>query len=234
MFDARDRVPIEAYGDINAWQRLLVRVFRRPRREKESVGVRLRRFALKPPKPGAGTEVPVSPKTIEEVRAQAKSASDKERLIGLLVAPWAAGIGIVITNALISNNPAATLADGAPNKLHVSVSLYHEVEIALLGLSLVVLIMAWLRKRLYVGIALALYGLTVFNLHYWGFGIPFLLIGVLVPRDGVPPPAKREGDDWRGQPFWTFAPGKRRVRPQGAETEQEIHATGLAVIVVRH
>ena len=28
-----------------------------------------------------------------------------------------------------------------------------------------------------LGIVLALYGLSVFNLHYWGFGVPFLLIG---------------------------------------------------------
>ena len=34
---------------------------------------------------------------------------------------------------------------------------------------------AWWRKRLYLGIVMALYGLTVFNLHYWGFGIPYLL-----------------------------------------------------------
>src|SRR5665213_2930437 len=36
---------------------------------------------------------------------------------------------------------------------------------------------AWFRKRLFLGIACALYGLSVFNLHYWGFGVPFLLIG---------------------------------------------------------
>ena len=33
------------------------------------------------------------------------------------------------------------------------------------------------RKRLLVGIAMALYGLSIFNLHYWGFGIPFILGG---------------------------------------------------------
>ncbi len=30
---------------------------------------------------------------------------------------------------------------------------------------------------MFLGIALALYGLAVFNLHYWGFGVPFLLAG---------------------------------------------------------
>ena len=28
-----------------------------------------------------------------------------------------------------------------------------------------------------MGIALCLYGLAVFNLHYWGFGVPFLMAG---------------------------------------------------------
>jgi len=34
-----------------------------------------------------------------------------------------------------------------------------------------------LRKRLFLGIVLALYGLAVFNLHWWGFGIPFVMGG---------------------------------------------------------
>jgi hypothetical protein len=34
-----------------------------------------------------------------------------------------------------------------------------------------------MRKRMFLGIALALYGLAVFNLHYWGFGVPFLMAG---------------------------------------------------------
>lgn len=59
----------------------------------------------------------------------------------------------------------------------MSVSLYHEVLIALLGLSVLMMATAWFRKRLYLGIVLALFGLTVFNLHYWGFGVPFLMFG---------------------------------------------------------
>ena len=35
-----------------------------------------------------------------------------------------------------------------------------------------------LRRNLWsLGVACALYGLSIFNLHYWGFGVPFLLIG---------------------------------------------------------
>ena len=40
-----------------------------------------------------------------------------------------------------------------------------------------ILVSALWRKRLFLGIALALFGLAVFNLHYWGFGVPFLLAG---------------------------------------------------------
>jgi hypothetical protein len=36
---------------------------------------------------------------------------------------------------------------------------------------------AWLRKRFYLGVVLALFGLGIFNLHFWGFGVPFLLAG---------------------------------------------------------
>ena len=39
------------------------------------------------------------------------------------------------------------------------------------------LTMAMLRKRLFLGIATALYGLAIFNLHYWGFGVPFVMAG---------------------------------------------------------
>jgi hypothetical protein len=47
----------------------------------------------------------------------------------------------------------------------------------LVGLSVLILVTALLRKRLFLGIALALYGLAIFNLHYWGFGVPFILAG---------------------------------------------------------
>ena len=37
--------------------------------------------------------------------------------------------------------------------------------------------MALWRKRLYLGIVTAMYGLAIFNLHYWGFGVPFVMVG---------------------------------------------------------
>jgi len=62
-------------------------------------------------------------------------------------------------------------------KNHVNTSLYYSLELVLLGLSVLILVTALWRKRLFIGIALVLFGLGVFNLHYWGFGIPFVLAG---------------------------------------------------------
>jgi hypothetical protein len=131
---------------------------------------------LKPAEPGAA-DVAARPQTSDELEAEGKSANDKERLIGLIAAPVGGIIAIVIGSVLISHDPAAYLANGKVNKLHVSVSLYHEVEIALLGLALAMMVASLLRKRLYMGVATALFGLTVFNLHYWGFGVPYLMVG---------------------------------------------------------
>lgn len=140
------------------------------------LGDRLRSAFLKPPKPGAGPAASVRPSSLEELEDSVKYADDKERMIGLVAAPLAAAIGLLVIDALISRDPAAHLADGAVNKLHVSVSLYHELLLVLLGLSLVMLATALWRKRLYLGMATALYGLALFNLHWWGFGVPFILV----------------------------------------------------------
>ena len=45
----------------------------------------------------------VSP--LEELESQVRLANDKERLIGLLAAPVAAAIGIVVISTLIVNDP---------------------------------------------------------------------------------------------------------------------------------
>ena len=113
--------------------------------------------------------VPDAPSSVEELEDAVKYANDKERLIGLLGAPIAAMIGFAITSLDVSNDPAG--------KLHVNPSTYYELELVLLVLSFVMLIMAMRRKRLFTGMAMALYGLTVFNLHYWGFGVPYILFG---------------------------------------------------------
>lgn len=115
--------------------------------------------------------------TVEELEGAVKRANDKERIIGLLVAPVAAGIGFLVTASLVANDPKALLANGQINSHHVSPSLYFELGLVTMALSLVMLGAAWFRKRVLVGVAAALYGLSLFNLHYWGFGVPYIMIG---------------------------------------------------------
>jgi hypothetical protein len=109
--------------------------------------------------------------------AAAKYADDQERLVGLSMAPLAGLIAIVVAAHQLANNPPAHLQNGRPNPLHVSTALTHELELVLLALAAVILVSSLLRRRLFTGIAAALYGLAVFNLHWWGFGIPFVFAG---------------------------------------------------------
>ena len=44
-------------------------------------------------------------------------------------------------------------------------------------MAVLMLVGSWLRKRLILGVVMALFGLGIFNLHYWGFGVPFLMGG---------------------------------------------------------
>ena len=147
------------------------------------LGERLRRAVLKPTESGpdsatgSGSSAPGEPLSVEQLEVAVRVADDKERLVGLFAAPLAALIGILVIGALITNDPAAHLKNGQVNKLHVSLSLYQGLAAVLIGMSILMLVSAMLRKRLYLGILLALYGLAVFNLHYWGFGVPFILGG---------------------------------------------------------
>jgi hypothetical protein len=117
------------------------------------------------------------PTTVPEIQSAIKRADDKERLIGLLAAPIAAAIGLLVTGSLLAHDPSALLHNGQINKLHVNPSLYTELGAVAMVLALVMLGAAWFRKRLLLGIAMALYGLSIFNLHYWGFGLPFIMFG---------------------------------------------------------
>jgi hypothetical protein len=148
------------------------------KRNKVRLSDRLSAAMLKPEDPDVkAARASKGPKTVEELEAIVRSADDKERLVGLLAAPFAGIIGILVIASLIANDPPALLKNGKANALHVSVGIYHELELVLLGLAVLMVVTALLRKRLYLGIVLALYGLAVFNLHYWGFGIPFVMFG---------------------------------------------------------
>ncbi|HVB05712.1 MAG TPA: hypothetical protein VNF07_05640 [Acidimicrobiales bacterium] len=142
--------------------------------DQRSLGDRLRGAFLKPVDPHAAPPKPQAERrTAEELESSLRSADDKERAVGLIAAPFAALIGVLVIDQLIRNDPPARL-NGLVNKLHVSVALYHELTIVLVVLSILILVMAMLRKRLLLGIVMALFGLAIFNLHYWGFGVPFI------------------------------------------------------------
>jgi len=106
---------------------------------------------------------------VEEIEADIGRSNDKERAIGLVAAPVAALIGLIISSASI--NYAKTH--------NQSVAVYDKLTYVLLGLAALILVTSWLRKRLFQGITLALYGLAIFQLHYtyFGFAAPFLLAG---------------------------------------------------------
>jgi hypothetical protein len=104
-------------------------------------------------------------------------AEDKERLAGLLGAPFAAAIALLVYGALVAHDPPAISLSRLAGSKHVPASLYAELLGVLLLLAIAMLATAWLRKRLLLGSAMAMYGLAILNLHYWGFALPYLLFG---------------------------------------------------------
>jgi hypothetical protein len=137
---------------------------------------RLRKRIVQPGATGYAPDA-VSDLSPEELVAQEGTLNERERIIGLIAAPLAALVGLIITNANIDHDPAQFLSNGSPNPKYTSVGLYHELLLVLLGLALLMIVMSFLRKRMFLGMVMALYGLAVFNLHYWGFGVPFILGG---------------------------------------------------------
>jgi hypothetical protein len=105
--------------------------------------------------------------TVEELEAKIATADDRERAVGLVAAPVGALIGLLVSNNLIDH----------AKTLHQSTSVYETLTYVLLGMSVLMLVAAWRRKRLFLGILLALLGLSLFNLHGYGFAIPFLFAG---------------------------------------------------------
>lgn len=141
---------------------------------------RFKEAVVKPVEPSAAAKAKAAdvPMTVEELEDAVAYADDKERLTGLLLAPFAGGIGILVIHLMIANDPAsARLKSGAPNPHYISLGLLHELLLVLLVMALLMLGLAYYRKRLFLGIVMALYGLAIFNLHYWGFGIPYILAG---------------------------------------------------------
>ncbi len=117
------------------------------------------------------------PTSVPELEVLVNRADDRERIVGLIAAPIAAALGFIVSASLVANDPKSLLSNGQLNKLHVNPSLYVELGAVSVGLALLMLLMAWLRKRLYLAITMALFGLSLFNLHFWGFGVPYIFAG---------------------------------------------------------
>ncbi|MGO8869816.1 MAG: hypothetical protein ACLQPH_00170 [Acidimicrobiales bacterium] len=209
--------PDEMTPPTGPWERMRA-PFRRPHgdADKPSLSSRLSSAVLKPSEGAAAPDE--GPTTVEELEEAVKRADDKERLIGLLAAPLAGMIALLVTGSLIANDPKATLANGHLNSAHVNPSVYLELGAVTLALAVAMLAAAWFRKRLYLGIIMALYGLSIFNLHFWGFGVPFLLAGAwyLVRAYRLQTKlklAKESGPTAGRSPTGTARPSKRYTPP---------------------
>jgi hypothetical protein len=110
---------------------------------------------------------PAEDRSVDDIEEDIRRSNDKERAIGLAAAPLAALVGVIVSSSSI---------DYARTH-HESLQTFETLTYVLLGLAVLILVSSLMRKRLFQGITLALYGLAVFNLHYWGFGVPFLLAG---------------------------------------------------------
>jgi hypothetical protein len=139
----------------------------------------------------------------EEVEAAIARADDKERNIGFVAAPLGAIITLFISADLIHH----------AQQTGQSTSVYQTLTFVLLGMCALMLLGSWLRKRLILGIVLALFGLGIFNLHYWGFGVPFLMAGswYLVRAWRLNSKLKLAG----GGSGRTYGPPNSKVTPRG-------------------
>ena len=112
-----------------------------------------------------------SDRSAEEVRAVIARADDKERAVGLIAAPVSAAISFIVITALIDRNSVVGAKHFTP------ASTYHELLLVLLGLGVLMLVTAMLRKRLFMALGMALYGIALFQLGWLGFAVPFVLAG---------------------------------------------------------
>ena len=82
-----------------------------------------------------------------------------------------AAISFIVITALIDRNSVVGAKHFTP------ASTYHELLLVLLGLGALMLVTAWLRKRLFLALSMALYGIALFQLGWLGFAVPFVLAG---------------------------------------------------------
>ena len=168
---------------------------------------------------------PADERTAEELEAAIRRSDDKERTIGLVAAPIAAIVGLIISSASV--NYAKTH--------NQSVGVYNTLTYVLLGLSVLILVSSMLRKRMFQGITLALYGLAIFQLHYTyvGFAAPFILAGSWYLVRCLPPAAGSQARR-RGVLGPQARPGvERDVQRRSSPAEQALHTALVAESALR-
>jgi hypothetical protein len=133
--------------------------------DKPSLSERFTRLVLKADT-SSGEKDDGYPTSVEGLEEAIARADDKERLIGLIAAPVAGGIGLLVSQSMAAHGTTKAASSTA-----------QVLALSLLVLAAAMLASAWFRKRLYLGIAMCLWGLSIFNLHFWGFGVPYLLFG---------------------------------------------------------
>jgi hypothetical protein len=135
---------------------------------KPTLWMRFQTAIVKPDDPDTPKSKASEPvESVEELEATIARANDKERNIGLVAAPVGGVIALVISSNLIHH----------AQQTGQSTSVYQTLTFVLLGMVVLLLVTSWLRKRLFIGIVMALFGLGIFNLRYWGFGLPFVMGG---------------------------------------------------------
>jgi hypothetical protein len=145
---------------------------------------------------------------VDEVEAEISRSSDKERVIGLIAAPVAAIVGLVISSASVNYAQSHNQSTGV----------YEKLTYVLLALAVLILLSSWLRKRLFQGITLALFGVAIFQLHYSyvGFALPFILFGAwyLLRAYRLQQELKRAEAAGPGAPRPKASPGAAAPRPR--------------------
>lgn len=167
----------DAPAKLSLGQRALLRIPRVKRSDehKEPISDWARRNFLKPEDPNAKPKAPEVPEDVDELEDLVKRANDKERAIGLIAAPVAAAIAFTVIHVLSLQRKYSK--PGVLNSQYISQSTLADLFIVLIVLAFGMLLFSLLRKRLFIGVACGLYGLAIFNMHYWGFGIPFVFVG---------------------------------------------------------
>jgi hypothetical protein len=172
------------------------------------------KFALVRPPDDDTRQTKTDERSAEEIEATIRTADDRERAVGLIAAPVSAALAFLVIGADINRNSSPTTLP----KNFVPASTYHWVLLVFLALSLVMLASAWFRKRMILAIALALYGVGLFQLGWLGFAVPFVLAGAwylvrafrlqqaLKNAEGEAPPRRASSSAGRPRPNKRYTP----------------------------